>query len=678
MGRMRRVLITLVAVVAVVVSGLGITVVAAVRKPMPDTSGMVSLTGLDGTVTVSRDRHGIPSIVAGTAEDLFFAQGYVHAQDRFHEMDVRRRVAGGTFSALVGHEGHDVDQLTTAMGLQHAAQLELKRLPAESRRALDAYTRGVNAYIVGKSGSSLSLEYAAKSLTGRDYRPDLWTSLDSVGWARLLSWDLDGPITDEIDRGLIVRNMSSTRVGELYPGYRMSDSVAVRSPIWFEAATDAKRMQRLSAAIATVSRVTGLPTTIGTMARVERPKTGGPILTSTVAASISLPSPWYQIRLRCARVTKVCPYDVGGLSLSGMPGVVVGHNRAVAWGLGPALPSSARLTVGPPTGNTTRNVVARLSSIGRVKLQWKQDAKRSNVSGLLALNRVRDEHGVEAAADRLALPFALVWADSSGEAGQVPSEPEPPVAATERSPLADLLVPSLLPVEVGTRFAEQGKNTLRTWNREMSADVPASAYFAAVWRNVLALTFHDELPKDQWPDGSARWMVVIRRLLAKPSAAWWDNLATPSVVERRDDILRQAMEEARAELTRIRARDVSQWDWSDLHAAPLRNPTLSGRLFERGPIALDGSNDTIEATSWDAARGYTSVTAPAARLVMDVAAPDSSRWIVATGASGHTFADHYTDQADLWATGRDLPWRSTAAAVNKQGQSTLTLSSPTR
>lgn len=675
---MRRVVITMVTVVAVLVAGVGIAVFAAVRKPMPDTSGTVSLTGLDGTVTVSRDRHGIPSIVAGTAEDLFFAQGYVHAQDRFHEMDVRRHVAGGTFSALVGHAGRDVDRLTKAMDLRAATKAELQRLPAESRRALDAYTRGVNAYIVGKPGSALSLEYAAKSLAGRDYRPDLWTSLDSLGWARLLSWDLDGPVTDEIDRALIARNMSSKRVGQLYPGYRMSDSIAARSSSWLRGTAEVRQLQRLSDAITTVARVTGLPTRVGTMARVERPKTGGAVLTSTIASSISLPSPWYQIRLRCTRVTKACPYDVGGLSLSGMPGVVVGHNRTVAWGLGPALPSGARLAMVSAKKKTKDDVVARLSSGARVTLQWKQDAQRSNVAGLLALNQARDEGGVEAAVDLAALPFALVWADASGETGQQPSEPEPPVATTERSPLADLLVPSLLPVEVTTSFAQEGKDTLLTWNREMSADAPAAAYFASVWRNVLSLTFHDELPEAQWPDGSARWMVVIRRLLANPDAAWWDNLLTPSTVERRDDILRQAMEDARDELTRMRARDVAQWDWSDLHASPLRNPTLSGRLFARGPVQLDGSNDTIEATSWNAARGYAAVTAPAARLVMDVADPDKSRWIVATGASGHTFADDYTDQVDLWAAGRDLPWRSTVAAVSKQAHSTLTLSSPTR
>ena len=673
---MRRVVITLVAVVAVLISGAAIGVVTVVRRPMPDTSGTVSLTGLDGTVTVSRDRHGIASISAGTAEDLFFAQGYVHAQDRFHEMDVRRHVADGTFSTLVGDVGHDVDRLTKSLQLRRAAEAELRRLPADSRRALDAYTRGVNAYIVGKPGSSLSLEYTAKSLVGRDYRPRPWTSLDSVGWARLLSWDLDGPITDEIDRVLIARNMPAARVGELYPGHRMSDSIA--GSRWFTPAADVRRLQRLSDAIATVARVTGLPETVGTMARIESTESGDPILTSTAAASISLPSPWYQIRLRCAPVTRACPYDVGGLSLSGLPGVVIGHTPTVAWGLGPALPSTARLDVLPPRRKSRLDVVARLSSGAKVTLQRKQEPERSNVTGVLALNRVRDEAGVEAAADVLALPFAVVWADASGETGQEPSEPEPPLAPTERSPLADLLVPSLLPVEVSTRFAREGKDTLHTWNREMSADTPAAAYFAAVWRNVLALTFHDELPKAQWPDGSARWMVVIRRLLANPSADWWDNLSTPSTVERRDDVLRQAMEDARDELTRIRSRDVAQWDWANLHAAPLPNPTLSGWLFERGPVELDGSNDTVEATSWDAADGFAAVTAPAARLVIDVAAPDSSRWIVSTGTSGHTFSEHYTDQVELWARGRDLPWRSTTAALEEQTRRTLTLRSPTR
>ncbi len=93
---------------------------------------------------------------------------------------------------------------------------------------------------------------------------------------------------------------------------------------------------------------------------------------------------------------------------------------------------------------------------------------------------------------------------------------------------------------------------------------------------------------------------------------------------------------------------------------------------------MAGSHDTIEATSWDAARGYATVTAPAARLAINLAAPDESRWIVSTGASGHTFADHYTDQVDVWAASRDLRWRFTPAALNKQTHSTLRLTSPTR
>jgi penicillin amidase len=170
----------------------------------------------------------------------------------------------------------------------------------------------------------------------------------------------------------------------------------------------------------------------------------------------------------------------------------------------------------------------------------------------------------------------------------------------------------------------------------------------------------------------------MRRLLADPSATWWDNMATPGIREMRDDILRQAMEEARDELTMIRARDVHAWDWSDLHAPLLRNPTLDGRLFERGPVPLAGSWDTVEGTAWDAAVGYQAVSAPVAKLQMALTRPDASRWVLSTGQSGHAFSDHYIDQVPVWSAGRDIAWPFSRAAVEKQAVDRLTVASPTR
>lgn len=678
MSNVRRVLIAGFAVIAVLLAGLAFGAWAAVRKPIPDLSGTVSLTGLDGTVTVTRDRYGIPTITADTAEDLFFAQGYVHAQDRFHEMDVRRHVASATFSELVGHRGRAVDQLATALKLPRAAQHEVDGLPASARRVLDAYARGVNAYVVGKSGSSLSLEYTAKTLVGRDYRPDAWTPLDSAGWANLLGWNLTGPIVDEIDRIVAARHMSPRRVGDLYPGYDMADSAAMRTPEAFRSPSSVPKLRRLRESVLAVPKVTGLPIAAGTGAWVESEQPGDPVLSAQVASAIGVPGPWYQVGLRCTRVTSACPYDVSGLSLSGLPGVVVGRNRAVAWGLGPALSADVRLGVVRPGRKAKAPVIARLSDGTKLTLRGDRPAKWSNVAGLLAVDRAADAAAVEDAADGLSLPFALVYADAKGGTGQVPREPEPTRRVGERSPLADLLVPSLMPVEVGTRFAEQGKDTLRTWDRRMSAKSPGAAYFAAVWRNVLAMTFHDELPKAQWPDGSARWAVVIRRLLADPDATWWDNVATPSVREERDDILRRAMEDARDELTMIRARDVNAWDWSDLHAPVLRNPTLDGRLFERGPVPLTGSGETAEGTAWDAAVGYQTVSAPVAKLEMALTRPDESRWVVSTGVSGHAFSDHYVDQVPLWSAERGVRWPFSPTAIKKRAVDRLVLASPTR
>lgn len=682
MEKLRRVAVALVAVVIVIVAGIAIGAVAAITKPIPDTEGVVRPTGIDRAVTISRDRFGVPNITADTMEDLFFAQGYVHAQDRFHEMDVRRHVAAGNLSELIGHRGTGVDRLVRALKLPQTAERDHRKLPATARRVLDAYTRGVNAYIVGKAGSSLSLEYTAKTLIGRDYRPDLWTPQNSVGWAGLLDWSFAEPATNEIDRAMIARHMKPMRVGDLYPGFDMRRSVAATAAREFRNPDVQSTLTQVRRAFADVPRLTGLPSAIGTGAWLSKSAAGDVTLTAQVGSTVAIPGPWYQVGLHCRKVTAACPYDVSGMSLSGLPGVVVGHNRTTAWALGMPRPSRAKVAVVKRGKKPNGAVIARLPSDAALVLRADELDERPSIAGILELDRSVDEDDVAAAAERVRLPFSFVYAvrksgGEDGDAGEVPESIDQDRPA-ERSSLADLLVPSLVPLKPTTSFAGEGKATLEHWNREMSAGAPGAAYFAAVWSNLLALTFHDELPREQWPDGSNRWKVVIRGLLAHPDDLWWDNLATPEVVEHRDDILRQSMAEARNELTRLRARDVREWDWSRLHEVTLRNPTLNGRLFERGPIQVTGSGETREATGWDAAQGYATAWAPSARLVMPIADPDASRWSVSTGSSGHAFARHYTDQVPMWVRGTTASWPFSREAIRKSSVHTLQLKSPTR
>jgi acyl-homoserine lactone acylase PvdQ len=677
MEHLRRILIVLLALVVVAGAGVAIGVAAAVRKPMPDTEGVVQLTGLDGVVTVQRDRYGIPNVTADTTEDLFFAQGFVHAQDRFHEMDVRRHVAAGNLSSMVGHRGAAVDRLITAMKFPETAERDHRELPAPTRRVLDAYTRGVNAYIGGKPGSSLSLEYTAKTLIGRDYRPEPWTPQNSVGWAGLLDWSPATPAAADIDRVMIARHMDPMRVGDLYPGYDMQRSVAVAAPGEFHDPSVGPILQRVRGALIDVPAVTGLPGAGATGAWVSHPGTADETLTAQIGSTVSLPGPWYQIGLHCRQVTSACPYDVSGLSLSGLPGILIGHNQSSAWAFGSARPSGARLVVVKSGKRAKGARLATLPDGASLVLRTKQLERRPSITGILDLDRAASADDLAAAAKRARMPFSLVYTTKDAASGEIPESVDQDRPGV-RSSLADLLVPSLLTLEPNSAFTAQGQATLPGWNREMSADTPGAAFFAAVWRNLLALTFHDELPREQWPDGSNRWKVVVRWLLAHPDDLWWDNLATPNVVERRDDILNESMDAARDELTSLRARDVRKWNWASLHEVVLRNPTLDGTLFERGPIPLTGSGETRESTGWDAADGYAATWAPAGRLVMRIANPDHSRWSVSTGTSGHAFSSHYTDQVTLWAAGKTAAWPFSVSAVRKAAVRTLRLSSPTR
>jgi penicillin G amidase len=249
-----------------------------------------------------------------------------------------------------------------------------------------------------------------------------------------------------------------------------------------------------------------------------------------------------------------------------------------------------------------------------------------------------------------------------------------------RSPAAPVLLPYLLQVELPGGYYGAGRQLLRHWDFAQDADSGAAAYFNAVWRQVLAATFHDDLPEELWPDGGDRWVAVMDRLLDDPTATWWDDSTTDGTVETRDDILGDAMIDARDEMTRRLGLNAHDWNWGHLHTLRLESATL-GRsdlapvrwLFNRRGWDLGGGNATVDATSWDAAEGYGVVNVPSMRMVVSLGDLDRSRWINLTGVSGHPASGHYTDQTDLWARGETLPWAFSRGAVRAAAEDTLTL-----
>ena len=821
---------------AVLIVGVAVFSFVTVRKAFPDTTGEVQIAALKGDVTIKRDGKGIPQIYADTPEDLFLAQGYVHAQDRFYEMDFRRHVTSGRLAELVGDSALDTDKYVRTLGWRRVAEQELSLLDDDTRRLVNAYARGVNRYIEGRSSSELSLEYSVLGLTKPSYTPEPWTAVDSLAWIKAMAWDLRSNMTDEIDRVLSTAKLTVDQVEELYPEYPkdhatiVGDEGTVVDDTFVAQAPDPGLARAAVASLkAAQDGAEALPALLGTgdgigsnswVVSGDRTRSGEPLLANDPHLAPSMPGIWYQVGLHCRTVDEACPYDVAGFSFSGLPGVVVGHNAKVAWGVTTMYADVADLYLEKVTGDTyevdgqqvpletrqetfdvadgeSETITVRSTRHGpilsdldddaadvgaggqknttpgayAVALRWTALEPKPTIKAVFALDRAQSWTEFRAAAKLFTVPSQnLVYADVDGNigyqapgtipirtqgdgrwpvpgwdsahewSGAVPFDALPTVlnpddgfivtannkvigdqypvelgadtAAGYRSErIRDLikdrtatsgggltvddmstfqndtynanaarLVPELLDVRLESSYYRQGQATLRKWDFDQDADSPGAAYFNAVWRNLLARTFHDELPKGQWPDGGERWFSLVESILDRPGNHWWDDVTTPSIRETRDQILAAAMRDARDELTMIQSRNPGDWRWGKMHKLELVNPTLGdsgvglvNRLFNRGPFKVSGGNGIVNATSWDAAEGYEVTAVPSMRMVVDLDDLDSSRWIQLTGASGHAFHDHYLDQQDLWSKGETLPWAFGEKAVDEATDDTLTL-----
>ena len=253
------------------------------------------------------------------------------------------------------------------------------------------------------------------------------------------------------------------------------------------------------------------------------------------------------------------------------------------------------------------------------------------------------------------------------------------------SSFADALIPTLLEVEVPSSFYREPQQMLTDWDRTAPVDGQQSAgamYFYSVWSHILELTFEDQLPADMSPDGGSRWMLVVTQLLDRPEDDWWDDKRTAGVVETRDEVLRQAMINARLELTRRNGKDPSDWSWGQLHRVPMRHevlgsddvPGLVRWAFNDGPYPAPGGSALVNAFSWEAGEGQRVTAAPSMRMVVDLADLDASTWVNQTGNSGHAFHPNYNDQTAAWLGNESFPWAHSRAAVEDSAVHTLTLS----
>ncbi len=196
-------------------------------KSFPQIDGEIQLEGLDAPVSIYRDSMGIPHIYASTQHDLFFAQGYVHAQDRFWQMDAWRHIGSGTLSEMFGEGQVETDAFLRTLGWKQTAEAEYAQLDPTSKTILEAYVEGVNAYIKDREPTELSLEYAILGLLSPDYKIEPWTPVNSLTWGKAMAWDLRGNMGDEIERAVLSKTLTPEQLAELYPPYPEDHPVIV-------------------------------------------------------------------------------------------------------------------------------------------------------------------------------------------------------------------------------------------------------------------------------------------------------------------------------------------------------------------------------------------------------------------------------------------------------------------
>jgi penicillin amidase len=300
---------------------LGLTAIASaglwlwLRASLPQTDGEIAVRGLGAEAEIVRDRNGIPHIRAESANDVYFALGLVHAQDRLWQMDVMRRLGAGRLSEVVGESTVEIDALFRTLGLYHLAELSFHELRPEVQAALIAYADGVNAGLAAY-GATLPPEFLVL-----DYSPEAWVPADSLVWGKLMAMRLSRDWRAELLRMRIAAALGPEALDLLFPAWDPAAPTTIagtdRPPVPGRLALPAGwPLDDIAAGGASnVWAVSG-----------ERTASGKPLLANDPHLGVALPGTWYMARMEAPDL------DVAGATAPGVPFVILGHNRDIAWG----------------------------------------------------------------------------------------------------------------------------------------------------------------------------------------------------------------------------------------------------------------------------------------------------------------------------------------------------------
>jgi penicillin G amidase len=624
------------------------------HRSLPRVEGVVELAGLEGPVEILRDRFGVPQIFAENERDLFFAQGYVHAQDRFFQMELGRRAGHGRLSELLGESALEFDRLSRTVGFGRIAASSERNGSPETLSILQAYSAGINA--------CLAVEPHPPEFLLLRHRPELWTPADTVAWSVVMAWSLSASWESKL--------MNRTGGEEVWDALRTHVDPGAGSNAWAVAP--------------------------------ERSASGSALLAGDPHLILGIPCLWYEVGLYGGA------YRVVGTSLPATPGVVIGHNQEIAWSVTAALtdvqdlyierfesgnPSSYEYSDGWREAEVTEEeipvrgrrepvvqkvrstlhgpVITDVVSHGEsdLALRWAAPEPLQLVEAGLAINKAHNKEEFLDALRKWTAPNQnFVYADRRGVIGRALAGPVPVrnnhrgdhpvpgwdsehewqgfvpfeelpkdfdpaegfIASANEAPETSPGIPgSYLPGYRKRRIEELLRSTPRH-SLETFRTIQGDLYCAPVHSLAGRLakldpptTAPSELPRElaAWdghliaesrPGAVAR--VAFEVLLHNAAGAvtridsplptgaesYFTNLV-PELLQRLDDLpeetLREALEEAAEILEEYCGAEPDEWSWGKLHVAQLRHPLGVVRalrsLLNRGPYPFGGDANTV-------------------------------------------------------------------------------------
>jgi penicillin amidase len=328
---LRKLLLALLVLAALVL----LAFLALVASTFPCESGRVEVAGVSAPVRIETDPHGVPTIRAATETDALFGLGYAHARDRLWQMEYQRRIGAGRLAEILGPGVVETDRFLRTIGFRRAAASAWRSLSAPAQRKVEAYVRGVNAFLA--SSSARPVEFRILRCASAPFDP-----VDALVWAKLMAWDLGGNARDEIRRTRFAAAVGEERAAELLPPVPETPTILeddewaplpgrvvsrVPSPVSRLPVSLLARLDRaFTLAGAREPDDAGLGSNSWVLAG-SRTTTGKPILANDPHLGLRVPSVWYLARLSAPG------YAVAGATLPGLPGVVIGRNDRIAWAL---------------------------------------------------------------------------------------------------------------------------------------------------------------------------------------------------------------------------------------------------------------------------------------------------------------------------------------------------------